>query len=308
MGIVLAAEGLSKWYGNILGVSDISLELRPGIHGLLGPNGAGKTTFLRLATGQLKPNRGTIRIFGESVFGNPGLFRRVGFCPENDAYYHGVDGPDYLAFLARLHGDHPGAARDRARTALGRVGLEEVTKPISAYSLGMRQRLKVAAAVLYDPELLILDEPLKGVDPLWRVRIIDLIREFESHGRTVIVSSHVLPEIESMTNNIVLIHQGQILAEGDIREIRELLDSHPHMVSVRTPQYRELAARFVEDRGVISIGFGAEADKVVFTTDNRDHFFDRLNRLVVEESIDVREITAPDDNLQAVFNYLVGRK
>lgn len=308
MGIVLEADGLSKWYGNILGVSDISLKLRPGIHGLLGPNGAGKTTFLRLATGQLKPNRGGIRIFGESVFGNPGLFRRVGFCPENDAYYRGVNGLDYLAFLARLHGDKPGPARERAGTALDRVGLREVTKPISAYSLGMRQRLKVAAAVLYDPELLILDEPLKGVDPLWRVRIIDLIREFESHGRTVIVSSHVLPEIESMTNNIVLIHQGQILAEGDIREIRELLDSHPHMVSVRTPQYRELAARFVADRGVITIGFTAAADKVVFTTDNRDHFFDRLNRLVVEESIDIQEITAPDDNLQAVFNYLVGRK
>jgi len=146
------------------------------------------------------------------------------------------------------------------------------------------------------------------VDPLWRVRIIELIREFESQGRTVIVSSHILPEIESMTNNIVLIHQGEILAEGDIQEIRGLLDSHPHMVSIRTPHIRRIASRFVQDNHVLTVNFSDSARKVVFKTDNRDHFFDRLNRIVVEEALEIEEITSPDDNLQAVFNYLVGRK
>ncbi|HDP94194.1 MAG TPA: ABC transporter ATP-binding protein [Candidatus Aminicenantes bacterium] len=309
MAPVIEAETLSKWYGNILGVSDISLRLMPGVHGLLGPNGAGKTTFLRLATGQLKPNRGRIRIFGEPVFNNPGLFQRVGFCPENDAYYRGVSGGDYLAFLARLHGASMEKARDQAREALHQVGLEEVAdKAVSAYSLGMRQRLKVSAAVLHDPQLVILDEPLKGVDPLWRARITDLIRDFASRGRTVIVSSHVLPEIEAMTNNIVLIHQGEILAEGDIQEIRGLLDSHPHMISVRTPQFRLIAEWFVEDHHVLTIRFDNARQKVVFKTDNRDHFFGRLNRFVVENNLEIEEITSPDDNLQAVFNYLVGRK
>ncbi|MBN1196414.1 MAG: ABC transporter ATP-binding protein [Candidatus Aminicenantes bacterium] len=309
MAPVLEAESLSKWYGNILGVSDISLVLMPGVHGLLGPNGAGKTTFLRLASGQLKPNRGRIRIFGEPVFNNPGLFQRVGFCPENDAYYRGVSGGDYLSFLARLHGASTQKARNLARTALHQVGLEEVAgKAISAYSLGMRQRLKVSAAILHDPQLLILDEPLKGVDPLWRVRITDLIRDFASRGRTVIVSSHVLPEIEAMTNRIVLIHQGQILAEGDIQEIRGLLDSHPHMVSVCAPHFRRIAERFVGDHHVLTIRFDNVRQKVVFNTDNRDHFFACLNRFVVEENLEIEEITSPDDNLQAVFNYLVGRK
>lgn len=306
---VLEAESLSKWYGNILGVSDISLRLMPGVHGLLGPNGAGKTTFLRLASGQLKPNRGRIRIFGEPVFNNPGLFQRVGFCPENDAYYRGVKGGDYLSFLARLHGVSTQKARELARAALHQVGLEGVAgKAVSAYSLGMRQRLKVGAAILHDPQLVILDEPLKGVDPLWRVRITELIRGFASRGRTVIVSSHVLPEIEAMTNNIVLIHQGEILAEGDIQEIRGLLDSHPHMVSVRSPRFRLIAERFVGDQHVLTIRFDNERQKVVFNTDNRDHFFDCLNRFVVEDNLEIEEITSPDDNLQAVFNYLVGRK
>jgi len=306
---VLEARNLSKWYGNILGVSDINLRLMPGVHGLLGPNGAGKTTFLRLASGQLKPNRGDIRIFDQPVFNNPALFHKVGFCPENDAYYRGVNGGDYLRFLARLHGYSTPEARDVAQAALHQVGLDEVAgKLISAYSLGMRQRLKIAAAILHEPQLVILDEPLKGVDPLWRVRITELIRDFASRGRTVIVSSHVLPEVEAMTNNIVLIHQGEILAEGDIQEIRGLLDSHPHMVSVCTPQFRNIAARFAQDPHVLTVHFDNAAQKVVFKTDHRDHFFDRLNRLVVTDHLQIQEITSADDNLQAVFNYLVGRK
>ncbi len=306
---VLLADSLSKWYGNILGISDISLEITPGVKGLLGPNGAGKTTFMRIASGQLRPNRGRIRIFNEPVFSNPGLFRRVGFCPENDAYYPGVSGGEYLFFCARLHGFSPENSRQKAREALEKVGLEEVAdKSISAYSLGMRQRLKLTAGMIHDPELLILDEPLRGVDPLWRVKIINLIREYEEMGRTVIVSSHILPEIEAMTNHIILIHQGEILAQGDIQEIRSLLDSHPHMVSIKSPHFRRLAEQFVRDDHVLTTSFVNQSKKVVFKTDNRDHFFGRLNRMIVERKWHIDEITSPDDNLQAVFNYLVGRK
>jgi len=305
---VLNSENLSKWYGNILGISEISLKISPGIQGLLGPNGAGKSTFLKIASGQLRQNLGKITIFGEEVYNNHLLFSRIGFCPENDSYYTGVTGWEFMIFLARLHGFKGKKAKDMAGDALERVGMtENAEKKIGAFSLGMRQRLKVASSIVNNPDLLILDEPLRGVDPLWRVKIIKLIREFEKQGKTVIVSSHILPEIEAMTNNITLIHQGKIFAHGDIQEIRSLIDTHPHQVSLQCDKPRLAAGKLIHNDFVLKVNLDDDENKIVVETNNREKFFDSLMQIIAENALEVEEMTSPDDNLQAVFDYLIGR-
>lgn len=304
---VVKAENLSKWYGNVLGISDISLEITPGIKGLLGPNGAGKSTFLKIIGGQLKPNIGSICIFDEPVFSNHHLFSRIGFCPEFDSYYQEVTGWEQVIFMARLHGFNTGDAVEKSRIAMEKVGLYEVKdRFIRTYSLGMRQRLKFASSIVHEPDLLMLDEPLRGIDPLWRVKIIHMIKEFEKQEKTIIVASHILPEIEAMTNDIILIHQGKVFAQGDIQYIRDLMDSHPHMISVRCDQNRKLASLMINQKNIRNIHFEESDKKVMFNTDNRDQFFDLLNHLVVEHDLMVEEISSPDDNLQAVFDYLIG--
>ncbi len=308
MKTALVARQLSKWYGNILGVSDINLEIGPGITGLLGPNGAGKSTFLKLASGQLKPNIGTISLFGEPVFANPAVLRRIGLCPEHDSAYAELSGSRFVAFLAQLSGMPPGEAARAAAAALEQVGLQnDGRRPIRGYSFGMRQRLRLAASIVHDPELLLLDEPLRGIDPLWRVRIIGLIREWQDRGKTIIVSSHILPEIEALTSTIVLIHQGKVFARGDIHHIRGLIDSHPHQVSVACARPRELATAMLAEACVRSADVDPAAGTAVFRTDARDQFFAALTRRIVEARLPVDEIVSPDDNLQAVFDYLIGR-
>jgi ABC-2 type transport system ATP-binding protein len=305
---VLEAENLSKWYGNILGISEISLKISPGIQGLLGPNGAGKSTFLKIASGQLKQNLGQIRIFGEPVYNNHRIFSKIGFCPEYDSYFKEVTGWEFMIFLARLHGFKGKEATDLAGEALEKVGMEDNAKKlISAFSLGMRQRLKVASSIVHNPDILILDEPLRGVDPLWRVKIIKLIKEYEKSGKTVIVSSHILPEVESMTNNIILIHQGKIFAHGDIQEIRGLIDKHPHQVSIQCDRPRMAAEKLITQDFVLKVQLDDKEKRLVIETDNRENFYDSLMKIIIENGLEVEEMTSPDDNLQAVFDYLIGR-
>ena len=307
MTAVIRADKLSKWYGNVLGLSDVSLEIGPGITGLLGPNGAGKSTFMKLITGQLKPSLGRVEIFGRPIWNATALFARIGFCPEQDAFYDELTGGEFVARLLGLQGFSRTEANARAEKALRSVELFAAKdRLLRGYSRGMRQRLKIAQTIAHDPEILILDEPLNGLDPLSKRKIIRLIRDFRDAGRTIIVSSHVLPEIEALTRSIVLLHQGKILAQGDIPYIRDLIDKHPHKVAVRCSNPRALAAGLLDQPSVRAIQFGPEADAVVFETRDRDAFFGRLARLIVEKGQDVEEITSPDDNLQAVFDYLVG--
>lgn len=308
MGIVIKGDNLSKWYGNVLGLSEISVEISSGIQGLLGPNGAGKSTFLKILTGQLKPNIGEIRIFDEPVFNNQKIFHRIGYCPEFDAYYREVTGWEFIRFKSALFGYDKKETIDRALKALEKVGLtDSKDRKISEYSLGMRQRLKFASSIINDSDLLILDEPLRGVDPLWRIKIIKMLKEFEAEGRTIIVSSHILAEIEALTNNVILIHQGKIFAHGDIQEIRDLIGSHPHKVSVVCDNTRGLAKNMISDGLLRNIQFMDSENKVIFETDKRDRFFDTLTATISGSGINVSEITSPDDNLQSVFDYLIGR-
>jgi len=305
---IIETHNLSKWYGNVLGLSDVSLKIESGITGLLGPNGAGKSTFLKLITGQIKPNIGQVIIKGEKVRNNYSLFSIIGFCPEQDAFYEELTGWEFLVYMLRLHHFSPSEAESKAEDTLEIVELlADKNRVIRSYSRGMRQRLKLAQAIAHQPELIILDEPLNGLDPLGRRKIIKLIKSYEKEGRTVIVSSHVLPEIEAMTKKIILIHQGKIFAQGNIHYIRDLIDTHPHIVSIKCSQPRLLASRIIDKDYVLKVHFGRSPDSLLVETNNRDKFFSLLPSLFLKENIEALEITSPDDNLQAVFDYLVGK-
>jgi len=305
---IVSAEHVSKWYGQVIGLNDVTASVPPGVTGLLGPNGAGKSTFMKLITGQLKPSKGSLTVLGEPIWRNPRLYFQIGFCPEQDAFYDRMTGLEWVTALVRLNGLSETAANDAARRALATVDLMDAAdKKIGAYSKGMRQRVKLAQAIVHDPVLLILDEPLGGMDPIARRKTIRLIREWARAGKSVIVSSHILHEIESMTANILLINNGRILAEGDVHHIRDLIDEHPHTVYVRAENPRGLARQFLDsDRGedVRSLKFTEGA--VVVETGRPDIFYSRLTDLAASGEIGaIDEVTSPDDNLQAVFQYLV---
>jgi ABC-2 type transport system ATP-binding protein len=303
--MIVATEHLSKWYGQVSGLNEVTISIPPGVTGLLGPNGAGKSTLMKLLTGQLRPSTGTIRVFGEPIWRNPAQYRRLGFCPEQDAFYERMTGRDWVSALAGLHGMQQAAAATAAEAALAAVDLLDVAdRKIGAYSKGMRQRIKLAQAIVHDPELLVLDEPLSGMDPVMRRRTIHLIREWAGRGKSVIVSSHVLHEIEAMTATIVLMHNGRIVAEGDVHQIRALIDAHPHRVFIRAADPRALAQRLLVDDDVSSFRF--EGDALIVETANPDSFYARLTEVAASgEAGSIEEVSSPDDNLQAVFSYLV---
>jgi ABC-2 type transport system ATP-binding protein len=303
--VIIAVDHVSKWYGQVIGLNDVTLQVLPGITGLLGPNGAGKSTFMKLITGQLKPSKGTVRVLGEAIWRNPNVYFRIGFCPEQDAFYERMTGLEWVAALVRLNGFSERASLDMARHALELVDLTSAAeKKIGAYSKGMRQRVKLAQALVHDPELLILDEPLAGMDPIARRKTIRLIKEWGRAGRSIIVSSHILHEIESMTSNILLINQGRILAEGNVHQIRDLIDEHPHTVHVSADETRARARALLADDHVLSLRF--EGGALVVQTGRPDAFYTRLTEVAASgEFGTIHEVTSPDDNLQAVFKYLV---
>jgi ABC-2 type transport system ATP-binding protein len=302
---IIHADHLSKWYGQVSGLNDVTLTVPPGITGLLGPNGAGKSTFMKLITGQLKPSDGSISVLGEPIWRNPRLYFRIGFCPEQDAFYERMTGLEWVTALVRLNGVDDKEALSLARRALDLVELADAAgKKIGAYSKGMRQRVKMAQALVHDPDLLILDEPLAGMDPLARRKVIRLIKELGKSGKSVVVSSHILHEIESMTANILLINQGRILAEGNVHQIRDLIDEHPHTVYIKAERPRALAREFLSADDVLSLKFEDQA--VVVETAKPDVFYARLTAIAASGEIGaIHEVTSPDDNLQAVFEYLV---
>jgi ABC-2 type transport system ATP-binding protein len=302
---VVVTERLSKWYGQVIGLNDVTVTIGRGITGLLGPNGAGKSTLLKLITGQIKPSKGSLRALGEPVWGNPAIYLRMGLCPEQDAFYDRMTGHEWVTALLRLHGLGSTEAADAAFAALDEVDLRAAAdKRIGAYSKGMRQRVKLAQAIAHKPELLVLDEPLAGMDPLARRKTVRMLRNWATAGRNVIVSSHVLHEVEALTSDILLMHNGRVLAEGNVHQIRDLIDEHPHTVCMRTRQPRALARRLLDAEDVLSVRF--DNDAVFVQTSKPDAFYARLTAMGAEEGGgDIDEVTSPDDNLQAVFDYLV---
>ncbi len=305
---VVEFDGVSKWYGNVIGLNHLSLRIPPGVTGLLGPNGAGKSTLLQLATGQLRPSQGSVRVLGRRTWNNSPLMRHVGLCPEQDAFYEWMTGYDFVYTSARLSGIGRSAAAAATEKFLAVVGMtENMRRPIRGYSKGMRQRTKLAQALVHEPRVLFLDEPFSGTDPVARRDLSNVIRSQEGTGRCVVVSSHVLHEVESLTPNIILLHRGRLVAEGHVREIRDLIDRHPHRIVLACDDYRALAAKLVRCEDVESVTILAAKTAVLAETRRPDAFYARLPAMSLEDGIAIREVYSDDDNLEAVFKYLVGR-
>lgn len=301
---VLEARNLSKWYGLVMGLNNVDLDILHGVTGLLGPNGAGKSTFLKLMTGQIQSSKGRISLLGEKTWNNPRLMNRIGYSPEADSFYFWMTGLDFVSTLLGLSGYGKKDALELAEESLKSMDMSDAAnRKIAGYSKGMRQRVKIAQAIAHDPDLLILDEPLSGTDPVGRVRIINIIKKMEKEGKDVIVSSHVLHDVERITHNIVLINRGRVLAQGDVHAIRSLIDQHPHIVKIRTAEARKLASLLTGHETIVSMEF--QDDLLVVKTSKPDIFYSDLPRILSENEISYTELTSPDDNLDAVFNYLV---
>jgi ABC-2 type transport system ATP-binding protein len=305
---VVTFDGVSKWYGNVIGLNKLTLRIPAGVTGLLGPNGAGKSTLLQLATGQLRPSQGAVRVLGRPVWNNPALMRHVGLCPEQDAFYEWMTGFDFVRTCARLTGLGRRDAADAAEKALATAGMtENMHRAIRGYSKGMRQRTKLAQALVHEPQVLFLDEPFTGTDPVGRHDLIEVIRGLGAAGRSVLVSSHVLHEVQALTPNIILLHRGRLVAEGHVRQIRDLIDAHPHRIVLVCDDYRGLAARVVGWDDVEGVKVLDRQSALLVETRKPDAFYGRLPALAADGGASIREVYSEDDNLEAVFKYLVSR-
>lgn len=305
--VSIRAVRLSKWYGKVTALQDVSMHLAPGIWGLLGPNGSGKTTFMRIVGGHLRPSLGEVRVCGERPFGNTAALRRIGSCPEADAMYDELTAIEFVTSMARLSGYSKADASDRAADALERFGLRDaMERKVGGYSRGMRQRAKLAQAIVHDPDVLLMDEPLTGTDPTSRKVILDQVRARADAGGLVLFSTHVLHEIEAITDQVLLIARGNVVAQGRVHEIRELLEEHPHHVQVLCDRPRELAARVMDVEGIVGVRFPVP-NGVEFATRDPDSTYTAVVKAAVEGDFDMQSMTSPDATLEALFHYLVER-
>ncbi len=304
-GGIVVADNCSKWYGHVLGISDVSWRLRGGIVGLLGPNGAGKSTLIKLMAGLLRPSRGSLTVYGASPFVDVGVRRRIGYAPEHEKTWDELTALELVTVMAKLAGVPGERAKLAAEAALAQMGMADAMhRRVRGFSKGMRQRTKLATAIAHDPDFLLLDEPLTGVDPVARVDIVERIRKLGDDGKTIVVSSHVLYEIEALTSEIVVIYRGQVLAEGNVYEIRKLIDRHPHRIRIECDQPRIVAAALAAADHVARIVF--ERGGVLIETRDPDRCYDQLAAAVIDGGVAVTALSSPDNNLGAVFEYLTG--
>ena len=301
----IVVDGVSKWFGDVVAVSDVSFAVGPGVTALLGPNGAGKSTILRLLCGLTVPSRGTVRVLGGEPRHDLSLAGRIGLVPQQETLFEGLSALEFVRFAAVLHQlPDPDAA---ARRALAIVELDgDERRPISGFSKGMRQRAKVAQAIVHDPEVVVLDEPLTGLDPRQRLHLISLFQRLGAEGRCVIVSSHVLDEVERFGSRVLVMVQGRLAAEGDFHAIRDLMDDRPHRIRVRSDQVRVLVTRLLDRGAVVGVRLEGDTAAVVDTLDAA-RFRREVAAVAHEEGARLDEVTPLDDDLESVFRYLVER-
>jgi ABC-2 type transport system ATP-binding protein len=300
---VIRVNGVSRWFGSVVAVSDVSFDVMPGITGLLGPNGAGKTTLLRMMTGLAATSIGTVTVFGEPVRDNPPLYRRIGVMSEHETVYGFMTGREFVTMMARLRGvPDLDAAVDRA---IERVDLVDAQhRAMQGYSRGMRQRMRLAATLVHDPQLLILDEPLNGADPRQRVHFKHLLESLAAEGRTIVLSSHILEEVEQLADTVLLIVNGKLAASGGFRAIRAALNQRPYHVRVICDAPRRLAAAVVELDSVDAVHVDPDGAVVVLSRNVLDLQVE-LPRLAQSHAIRLRRVEPLDDSLESVFGYLV---
>jgi ABC-2 type transport system ATP-binding protein len=300
----IEVTNISRWYGNIVAVNDISFSLGPGITGLLGPNGAGKSTMLHMLSGFLKPSSGELRVFGERAWENPEMYRRIGLVPEREAVYPFLTGYEFVLLSAQLQRlPDPEAA---ARGAIAMVELEQAAgRATGGYSKGMKQRVKIAAALVHDPEILLLDEPFNGADPRQRLQMMAMLREMAAQGRTILFSSHILEEVERLAEEVLVIVAGRLAASGDFREIRKLMTDRPHTFNVRSSDNRALAAALVADPSVY--GVELQDGLLQVRTGEFAAFTLAIPGVARQAGVSIYELRPTDESLESVFSYLVKR-
>jgi len=302
---VIRVDHVSRWFGSVVAVSDVTFDIRPGITGLLGPNGAGKTTLLRMMTGLADVSDGSVTMFGEPVRDNPALYGRIGVMSEHETVYSFMKGREFVRMMGRLRGVKDlDAATERAIELVDLV--DAAALPMGTYSRGMRQRMRLAGTLVHDPEVLILDEPLNGADPRQRVHFQSLLRRLADGGRTIVLSSHILEEVEQVAETVLLIVNGKLAASGGFRAIRAALDKRPYHVRVVSDSPREMAAAVVRLPSVEAVNVDPDGAIIVLCNNVRDLQVE-LPRLAQAASISLRRVEPLDDSLESVFGYLVER-
>jgi ABC-2 type transport system ATP-binding protein len=300
-------DNVSKFYGEILGVNRINIQIAPGITSLVGPNGAGKSTLMNLMSGLLRPTRGSMTLLGIPTDRPEELFRKVGYCTQFDSFPRGVTGREFINSFLMVHGYDRKRANELSQVALERVNLVEAAdRKVAGYSKGMRQRIRLAQSIAHEPVVLILDEPLNGLDPMVRAETIALFRKLAAEGLHLIVSSHILHEVDMMSDRVVLLNNGYIVAEGNIHGVRDEMEEHPMQILIRCDQPAKLAAYVFEQNHVVEARLHDDRRGLFVKTRDADRFYLMLNRAVAEGEVNVETVAPIDDDLSAVYHYLIG--
>ena len=303
---MIELTGVSKFYGNVVGVNDLNLSLPQGAYGLVGPNGSGKTTFINLLIGQLQPTLGSVNVFGCNPWGRGDLLRRIGLCPATDVLYPNVSAKEWVTYQVRLHGFDRGESKRLAENALEFVGMRDAMgRPMGTYSLGMRQRTKIAQAIAHNPELLILDEPYNGLDPVGRYKMTELLKRWTGQGRSVLFASHVLHEIEAVTSSFLLIHGGRLLASGTADEIERILADTPQEVALIGPDVDRLIHRLADVPWVESLQLSDSREKLKVALRDPSKMYQQLAAWISDDGLRINEFQTADGDLTALFESLL---
>lgn len=303
---MIVFEDVSKFYGEILGVNRVNLQIAPGITSLVGPNGSGKTTLMNLMCGLLKPTSGRISVLGTSSDDPETMFQKLGYCSQFDSFPRGATAREFIEFYLRVHGYAKQETSELTNTALERVSLTDAAdRKISAFSKGMRQRIRLAQSIAHNPTVLILDEPLNGLDPMARAEIIRLFRELADAGMYLIISSHILHEVDMMSDNVVLLHNGYVVAEGEVRGVRDEIEEHPIQILIRCDRPQVLAALLFEHESVVEARIHNDRNGLFVKTRRPDDFYLLLNKIITEQNLQIESVAPVDDDLNAVYQYLI---
>ncbi|HXL81361.1 MAG TPA: ABC transporter ATP-binding protein [Pyrinomonadaceae bacterium] len=304
---LIVFDEVSKFYGEILGVNRVSLQIAPGITSLVGPNGAGKSTLMNLMTGLLRPTRGRITILDIPTDRPEQLFKKLGYCTQFDSFPRGLTGREFISSFLLIHGYDKRKAAELTVTALQQASLlDAADRKVAAYSKGMRQRIRLAQAIAHQPSVLILDEPLNGLDPMVRAETIALFRKLATDGLHVIISSHILHEVDMMSDRVILLNNGYVVAEGNVHGVRDEMEEHPMQILIRCDQPAKLAARVFDKDHVVEARLHDDRMGLFVKTRDADRFYLLLNQVVAEGEINIESIAPVDDDLSAVYQYLIG--
>ncbi len=298
---------VSRFYGEVLGINRVNLTIPPGITSLVGPNGSGKTTLMNLLTGLLRPSKGEIRVLGVPPDHPEELCRIVGYCTQFDAFPKGLSGYEFVYSFLRIRGMDSAECDRRTRSALETVSMTEASdRPVGAYSKGMRQRIKLAQAIAHDPQVIVLDEPLNGLDPMARAETIALFQEWAAGQRHVIVSSHILHEVDRISDQVILLSQGYVVAEGQIQGVRSEVKDQPMQILIRCDQPNAVAARLFQQDQVVEAKIHPDGGGLLLRTTDADRFYLLLNRIILEFGLEVESVAPADDDVNSVYQYLIG--